>query len=114
MGGGPVHYAPAHRARTPGRPVRAMLATPHDVTNFTPRLSSRAEQYEGMRLVFRSCPGSSSGSAFPIESGSDFAIGIKSEIPAGRKDAVLISRPLAAAVDAFDPFGLECKQGARV
>jgi hypothetical protein len=49
-----------------------MLVTPHDVTNFTPRLSPRAEQYEGMRLVFRICPRSSNGSAFPIESGSDF------------------------------------------
>jgi hypothetical protein len=49
-----------------------MLVTPHDVMNFTPRLSPRAEQYEGMRRVFRICPRSSSGSAFPIESGSDF------------------------------------------
>jgi hypothetical protein len=53
-----------------------MLATPHDVTDFTPCLSPRAEQYEGVRLVFRIRPRSSSGSAFPIESGSDFAIGI--------------------------------------
>ena len=76
MGGGPVPHAPAHRARTPGRPVRALLVTPQDVTKFTPRLSPRAEQYEGTRLVFRIGPRSSSGSAFPIESGSDFAIGI--------------------------------------
>ena len=55
-----------------------MLVTPQDVTKFTPRLSPRAEQYEGTRLVFRIGPRSSSGSAFPIESGSDFAIGIKS------------------------------------
>ena len=54
-----------------------MLATPQDVTKFTPRLSPRAEQYEGTRLVFRIGPRSSSGSAFPIESGSDFPIGIK-------------------------------------
>jgi hypothetical protein len=53
-----------------------MLATPHDVTNFTPRLSPRAEPYEGLRLVFRIGPRSSSGSALPIESGSDFAINI--------------------------------------
>src|SRR6516165_5889558 len=53
-----------------------MLVTPQDVTKFTPRLSPRAEQYEGTRLVFRIGPRSSSGSAFPIESGSDFAIGI--------------------------------------
>src|SRR6516165_1542159 len=72
MGGGPVQHAPAHRARTPGRPVRAMLVTPQEVTKFTPRLSPRAEQYEGTRLVFRIGPRSSSGSAFPIESGSDF------------------------------------------
>jgi hypothetical protein len=56
IGGGPVHHAPVHRTRTPGRPVRAMLATPHGVTNFTPRLSPRAEQYEGLRLVFRIPP----------------------------------------------------------
>jgi hypothetical protein len=49
-----------------------MLVTPQDVTKFTPRLSPRAEQYEGTRLVFRIGPRSSSGSAFPIESGSDF------------------------------------------
>ena len=53
-----------------------MLVTPDDVTNSTPRLSPRAEQYKGMRLVFRIGPRSSSGSAFPIESGSDYAIGI--------------------------------------
>jgi hypothetical protein len=51
-----------------------MLVTPQDVTKFTPRLSPRAEQYKGTRLVFRIGPRSSSGSAFPIESGSDFAI----------------------------------------
>ena len=49
-----------------------MLVTPQDVTKFTPRLSPRAEHYEGTRLVFRICPRSSSGSAFPIESGADF------------------------------------------
>jgi hypothetical protein len=49
-----------------------MLATPHDVTNFTPRLSPRAERREGTRLASRICPGSSDGSAFAIESGSDF------------------------------------------
>jgi hypothetical protein len=49
-----------------------MLVTPQDVTKFTPRLSPRAEQYEGTRLVFRIGPRSSSGSAFPIESGSDW------------------------------------------
>jgi hypothetical protein len=49
-----------------------MLVTPQDVTKFTPRLLPRAEQYEGTRLVFRIGPRSSSGSAFPIESGSDF------------------------------------------
>jgi hypothetical protein len=53
-----------------------MLVTPQDVTKFTPRLSPRAEKHEGTRLVFRIGPRSSSGSAFPIESGSDFAIGI--------------------------------------
>jgi hypothetical protein len=47
------------------------------VTNFTPRLSPRAEQYEGVRLGFRIRPRSSGGSAFPIESGSDFAIGVR-------------------------------------
>jgi hypothetical protein len=53
-----------------------MFVTPHAVTNVTPRLSPRAEQYEDVRLVFRIRPRSSSGSAFPIESGSDFSIGI--------------------------------------
>jgi hypothetical protein len=57
-----------------------MLVTPQDVTKFTPRLSPRAEQYEGTRLVFRIGPRSSSGSAFPIESGSDFPIGIRQRI----------------------------------
>jgi hypothetical protein len=67
-----------------------MLVTPHDVTNSSPRLSPRAEQYDGMRLVFRICPGSSSGSAFPIESGSDYAIGIKQERAANAtRDAVV-------------------------
>ena len=33
-----------------------MLVTPQDVTKFTPRLSPRAEQYEGTRLVFRIGP----------------------------------------------------------
>jgi hypothetical protein len=53
-----------------------MLATPYDVTNFTPRLSPRAERRKGMRLASQICPGSPDGSAFAIESGSDFAIGI--------------------------------------
>src|SRR6516165_1733923 len=61
-----------------------MLVTPQDVTKFTPRLSPRAEQYEGTRLVFRIGPRSSSGSAFPIESGSDFAIGITLVIEAAK------------------------------
>jgi hypothetical protein len=60
-----------------------MLVTPHDVTNFTPRLSPRAEQHEGVRPVFRIYPRSPSGSAFPIESGSDFAIGFNDGVMVG-------------------------------
>ena len=58
----------------PARPCHARHATGCDQVHSAP---FTAEQYEGTRLVFRIGPRSSSGSAFPIESGSDFAIGIK-------------------------------------
>ena len=74
-----------------------MLVTPQDVTKFTPRLSPRAEQYEGTRLVFRIGPRSSSGSAFPIESGSDFAIGITGSLAEAQRGLGDQREPLLSA-----------------